>query len=92
MLSTFGIVGGQVGEHAAEQVVAVEGEVVRDEELPGVRPVVHADADDVAGVQVAEDVCADGLEGRRLDEDEQAAVARQVRPQDGRCRTSLSTG
>ena len=52
------IVGGQVGEHAAEQVVAVEGEVVRDEELAGVRPVVQADADDVAGIQVAEDVLA----------------------------------
>ena len=59
MLSTLGLLGGQVGQHAAEQVVAVEGEIVRDEELAGVRPVVRADADDVAGVEVAEDVLAD---------------------------------
>ena len=70
-------------------MVAVEGEVVRDEELAGEGPVVQADADDVAGVQVAEDISANGLDRCRLDEDEQAPVARQVRPQDGRAELLL---
>jgi len=54
-------------------VVAVESEVVCEEKLAGARTVIQADADDVAGIQVAEKAMADGLEGRRLDEEEQAA-------------------
>ena len=56
------VVGRQIGEHAAKQVVVVEGEVVHDDKLAGERPVIQADADDIAGIQVAEDVLADGLE------------------------------
>ncbi len=77
------VIGRQLGEHAAEQVVAVEGEIVRDQELAGKRPVIRADADDVAGIQVAENVLADGLHGRAVHEDEQAAVAGQVGAMDG---------
>ena len=57
--------------------------VVRDQEAARVGPVVRADADHVAGVEVAEDVTAHGLQRRRLDEDEQATVGRQVGPPDG---------
>ena len=83
MLSTFGLSAGRCTSTLHEQVVAVEGEVVRDEELAGERPVIRADADDVAGVEIAEEVPADVLDGGRLDVDEQAPVAGQVGPLDG---------
>jgi hypothetical protein len=73
----------QVDEHAAEHVVAVEGEVVRDDKRAGIRAVVGPEADHVAGVEVAEEVLADAFHRGRLDEDEQAVVAGQVRPLDG---------
>ncbi len=77
------IVGRQVGEHAAEQVVLVEGEVVRHQEISREGPVVRADADHVAGIEVAKYVPADALHRRRIDEHEQTAVTGAVGPWNG---------
>ena len=83
MLSILRIVGRQVGEHAAQQVVLVECEIVRDQELSGEGPVIRADADHVAGIEIAEDVLADALHRRAVDIQEQTAVAGTVGPLDG---------
>ena len=83
------MLGRQMRENAAQQVSAVEGEVVRNHELAGERPVIRADADNVAGVEVAEEILANRLERGWLDEDEQATLARQVGPLDGGTESSL---
>ena len=57
----FGIVRGQLDDDAGEYFVLVEGKVMVNHEVAGVRPVVGAYADHVTGVQVAKYVPADGL-------------------------------
>ncbi len=77
------IVRRQIGEHAAQQVVLVECEIVRHHEIAGKRTVVDANADHVAGVEIAENILADVFHHRRLDEYKQSAVARQIHALDG---------
>ena len=73
----------QVHEQAEEHVILVEREIVRHEERAGVGPVVHADADHVAGVQVAEDVPHEVPDLVLADVQEKPVVLGNVHPEDG---------
>ena len=57
----FGVVRRYLGDDAAQDLVLVEGKVMEDQEVAGVRTVVGTDADYVTGVEIAEYVPADGL-------------------------------
>ena len=88
----LGIVGGNLSQDAAQQMIAVEGEIVRDQERAGERTVIRADADDVAGVEIAENILTNFLQRGRLHENEDAAVRGQVGPEDGGAERPPSIG
>ena len=78
-----GLAGGNFGQDAAKQVVAIKREIVRHQERAGKRPVIRANARDETGIQVAKNVFADGLQRGRFDEDKQAMIRGDIRPPDG---------
>jgi hypothetical protein len=59
-------------------VFVIEGEIVSDEEVAGVRAVIGADADDVTGVEVAEEESRDIEDGDRIDGDEEAVIGGDI--------------
>ena len=77
------VIGRQVSEHAAQQVILVECEIVRHQEISRERPVIRSDADHVAGIEIAKEMPADALHLRRIDVQEQTAVTGTVRPWNG---------
>jgi hypothetical protein len=85
----LGMIRRQVRQDAAEQMFFVECEVMGNEILAGKRPVIAADADNVSGIELAEDVLADKSDYRGIDVHEEARVTGQISALDQRAEPLL---
>ena len=68
------MVGGNLRQDAAQQMVAIKRKIVRHQERAGERPVIRANAGDIAGIHLAKNMPAHGLQRGRFHEDKQAAI------------------